>query len=76
MKEISEMDDKWISTKLRPKRLRKEIVREIIIMHHGEVTTGFYIIPYGIFASKYGQDITGEVKWWQALPEPKRDSYE
>lgn len=42
-------------------------------MHHGEVTTGHYIIPWGVYTNKYGQDITGEVKWWMPLPEPKKE---
>lgn len=63
----------WIPVSKPPKRLHKELIREIIIIHHGEVTFGYYIIPYGVYTSKYGQDITGEVKWWMPLPEPKKE---
>ena len=63
----------WIPASNPPKRLKKEIVREVIVMHHGQATTASYVIPYNVFVSKYGQDITGEVKWWQPLPEPYKE---
>lgn len=65
------MKDNWIPASNHPKRLHHELIREIIIMRFGEVTFGYYIIPYGVYTDKYGQDITGELKWWQPLPEAK-----